>query len=68
MGMFNQTGSTMCPLMQVYREIRLYGVIEYDSDYSTSAGWHRYMIIRNDDGIYAVTMLNGDVLKIEAVG
>lgn len=58
----------MYPLMKAYREIRLYGTIEYDSEYTTSAGWHRYMIIRNDNGAHAVTMLNGDVLKIEVVG
>lgn len=58
----------MCQLMKAYREIRVYGTIEYDNDYTNSAGWHRYLIIRNDDGIYAVTMLNGNVLKIEVVG
>lgn len=58
----------MCPLMQAYREIRRYGVIEHDADYNTRLGWKRYMDIKFEGKVYSVVMLNGEVLKIEVVG
>lgn len=55
----------MCPLMQAYKEIRRYGDITYDAEYTTTKGYCVRIVIEYDDIVYRVLLINGDVRKIE---
>lgn len=58
----------MHPLMEAYKTIRCYGTITRDVEYTTAWGHCRRLVIEYDNKLYSVAMLNGEVLKIEAIG
>lgn len=53
--------------MELYKEIRRTGVIEYDNDVTLKTGRIREMEISHNGKLWTVLMFNGEVLKIERV-